>query len=242
GVLKILVPIIIVLPGVIGFYYFGDSMYENQDHIYPALIKKVLPLWMVGFFAAVVMGAVLSTFNSVLNSAATIFSIDVYKRHIKKDATEKRLVWIGRATSSILAIFAILSAPLVAGAPDGLYQLLQQLNGIFFIPVASIMLAGFFLKSISATGAKAALFFGLSFYIITTFILKVDIHFIHIWGIEFVLNMIIMFAVSYYYPRKTFTDKADAIKIDMKSWKYAKHLSIALVIITILIYILLGQN
>jgi SSS family solute:Na+ symporter len=104
------------------------------------------------------------------------------------------------------------------------------------------MLAGFFLKSISATGAKAALFFGLSFYIITTFILKVDIHFIHIWGIEFVLNMIIMFAVSYYYPRKTFTDKADAIKIDMKSWKYAKHLSIALVIITILIYILLGQN
>jgi SSS family solute:Na+ symporter len=54
--------------------------------------------------------------------------------------------------------------------------------------------------------------------------------------------MIIMFAVSYYYPRKTFTDKADAIKIDMKSWKYAKHLSIALVIITILIYILLGQN
>ena len=242
GVLKILVPIIIVLPGVIGFYYFGDSMYENQDHIYPALIKKVLPVWMVGFFAAVVMGAVLSTFNSVLNSAATIFSIDVYKRHIKKDATEKRLVWIGRATSSILAVFAILSAPLVAGAPDGLYQLLQQLNGIFFIPVASIMLAGFFLKSISATGAKAALFFGLSFYVIATFILKVDIHFIHIWGIEFVLNMIIMFAVSYYYPRKTFTDKADAIKIEMKSWKYAKHLSIALVIITILIYILLGRS
>ena len=242
GVLKIFVPIIIVLPGVIGFYYFGDSMYENQDHIYPALIKKVLPVWMVGFFAAVVMGAVLSTFNSVLNSAATIFSIDIYKRHIKKNATEKRLVWIGRATSSILAVFAILSAPLVAGAPDGLYQLLQQLNGIFFIPVASIMLAGFFLKSISATGAKAALFFGLSFYIITTFILKIDIHFIHIWGIEFVLNMIIMFAVSYYYPRKSFTDKADAIKIEMKSWKYAKHLSIALVIITILIYILLGHT
>jgi len=242
GVLKIFVPIIIVLPGVIGFYYFGDSMYENQDHIYPALIKKVLPVWMVGFFAAVVMGAVLSTFNSVLNSAATIFSIDVYKRHIKKDATEKRLVWIGRATSSILAIFAILSAPLVAGAPDGLYQLLQQLNGIFFIPVASIMLAGFFLKNISATGAKAALFFGLSFYIITTFILKVNIHFIHIWGIEFVLNMMVMFAVSYYYPRKSFTDKADAIKIEMKSWKYAKHLSAVLVFVTILIYILLGST
>ena len=170
GVLKILVPIIIILPGVIGFYYFGDSLYENQDLIYPALIKKVLPLGMVGFFAAVVMGAVLSTFNSVLNSAATIFSIDVYKRLINKEAGQKRLVWIGRAVSSVLAVFAIICAPLVAGAPDGLYQLLQQLNGIFFIPVASIMLAGFFLEKISAVGAKAALIFGLLFYIITTFI------------------------------------------------------------------------
>jgi len=242
GVLKILVPIIIVLPGVIGFYYFGDSMYDNQDHIYPALIKKVLPVGMVGFFAAVVMGAVLSTFNSVLNSAATIFSIDVYKRHLNKAAKEKQLVWIGRATSSVLAIFAILTAPLVAGAPDGLYQLLQQLNGIFFIPVASIMLAGFFLKNISATAAKAALFFGLSFYVISTFIIKVDIHFIHIWGIEFVLNMVVMFVVSHFYPRKAINDKPDVIKVEMKSWKYANHLSAVLVIVTIMIYILLGHR
>jgi SSS family solute:Na+ symporter len=215
-------------------------MYGDQDLIYPALIKKVLPLWMVGFFAAVVMGAVLSTFNSVLNSAATIFSIDIYKRHLNKNAGEKRLVLIGRTTSSILAIAAILSAPLVAGAPDGLYQLLQQLNGIFFIPVASIMLAGFMLKNISATGAKAALFFGLAFYVITTFILKVDIHFIHIWGIEFVLNMIIMFVVSHFYPRRTFAEKAEPFKIEMKSWKYANQFSIALVMITILIYIALS--
>ncbi len=242
GVLKILVPIIIVLPGVIGFYYFGESLYEDQDLIYPALIKMVLPLSFVGFFAAVVMGAVLSTFNSVLNSAATIFSIDVYKRLINKDAGGKRLVWVGRATSSTLAIFAILSAPLVAGAPDGLYQLLQQLNGIFFIPIASIMLAGFFIKNISATGAKAALFFGLTFYILATFIFKVDIHFIHIWGIEFVLNIIIMFVVSHYYPRKKFEDKADPLKVDMKSWKYAYHLSAVLVVVTILIYIVLGHQ
>jgi len=241
GVLKILVPIIIIVPGVIGFYYFGDSMYENQDHVYPALVKKVLPLGMAGFFAAVVMGAVLSTFNSVLNSAATIFSVDVYKRHIKKDAGEKRLVWVGRATSSILAFFAILSAPLVAGAPDGLYQLLQQLNGIFFIPIASIMLAGFFVKRISATGAKAALAFGLLFYIFTTFIFKVEIHFIHVWGIEFVLNMIIMLVVSHFYPGKTFDYRSEAPLIDMKGWRYTRPMSIALVAITILIYILLGR-
>jgi len=241
GVLKILVPIIIILPGVIGFYYFGDSMYDSQDMIYPALIKKVLPLGLSGFFAAVVMGAVLSTFNSVLNSAATIFSVDVYKRLINKEVKEKRLVWVGRSVSSVLAIFAILVAPMVARAPEGLYQLLQQLNGIFFIPIASIMLAGFFMQKVSAMGAKVALIFGLLYYIITTFILKVDIHFIHNWGIEFVLNVILMFAVSYFYPRKNFGIRTAPIKMEMVQWKYAKHLSAVLVVVTILIYILLGR-
>jgi SSS family solute:Na+ symporter len=242
GVLKILIPLIIVLPGVIGFYYFGDSMYDNQDLIYPALIKKVLPVYLTGFFAAVVMGAVLSTFNSVLNSAATIFSVDVYKRMINKNATEKRLVWIGRALSSILAITAILAAPMVAKAPEGLYQLLQQLNGIFFIPIASIMLAGFFMEHVSAKAAKAALIFGLIYYIVTTFILKVNIHFIHNWGIEFVLNVIIMYSVSYFYPRKNFSIRTAPIKIEMMPWKYTRLMSIILVTVTIMIYILLGQS
>jgi SSS family solute:Na+ symporter len=161
---------------------------------------------------------------------------------IKKDVKEKRLVWIGRSVSSILAIFAILSAPMVAKAPDGLYQLLQQLNGIFFIPIASIMLAGFFMEKISAIGAKSALIFGLIYYIVTTWIIPVDIHFIHNWGIEFVMNVIIMFTVSHFYPRKNFGIRTAPLKMEMVHWKYAKLMSIILVLVTILIYILLGQS
>jgi SSS family solute:Na+ symporter len=240
GVLKIFVPLIIILPGVIGFYYFGDSLYDSQDMVYPELIKKVLPTWFVGFFAAVVMGAVLSTFNSVLNSAATIFSVDVYKRHIKPDIKDNKLVIIGKWTSTVLAIFAIAVAPMVANAPEGLYQLLQQLNGIFFIPVASIMLAGFFIPKISAAGAKAALVVGLTFYITCTFILDVDLHFIHIWGIEFILNLAVMFAVSHFYPNNKDLHAGEIELLDLTHWKYAKHLSIVLCVVTILIYILLG--
>ena len=242
GVLKILIPLIIILPGVIGFYYFGETYYDTQDSVYPELVKKVLPLGFAGFFAAVVMGAVLSTFNSVLNSAATIFSIDVYKRHINREASEINMVWIGKLVSSILAIFAILTAPLVANAPEGLYQLLQQLNGIFFIPIASIMLAGFFIKRVSATGAKAALFTGLAFYILTTFILKADIHFVHVWGIEFILNLAVMLIVSYSYPARHEMDQQSLEIIDMTRWKFAPVFSIILFITTILIYILLGHN
>ncbi len=241
GALKIFMPVIIVLPGVIGFYYFGTSLYDKQDLVYPELVKRVLPLSLTGLFAAVVMGAVLSTFNGVLNSAATLFSVDVYKRHLKKDASDKSVVWIGRATSTLVAIFAILTAPLVAHAPQGLYQLLQQLNGIFFIPIASIILAGFFFKYISSAGAKAALFIGMAFYILTTFILKVKLFFVHVWGIEFLLNMALMFIFSYFFPdhKKFEPDKIEVI--DMHQWKYTKLVSIILVIITISVYVMLSN-
>ncbi|MDP4680120.1 MAG: solute:sodium symporter family transporter, partial [Cyclobacteriaceae bacterium] len=114
------------------------------------------------------------------------------------------------------------------------------LNGIFFIPVASIMLAGFFIPKISAAGAKAALFVGLTFYIMSTFILKVDMHFIHIWGIEFVLNMAVMFGVSHLFPNDKDLHAGEIELLDLTHWKYAKHLSIVLCVVTILIYILLG--
>ncbi|MDH3711445.1 MAG: solute:sodium symporter family transporter [Cyclobacteriaceae bacterium] len=241
GVLKIMVPFIIVLPGVIGFYYFGDSLYQQQDMIYPELIKKVLPLSFVGFFAAVVMGAVLSTFNSVLNSTATIFSEGIYKRLIRPQANEIQTVRAGKTTSIVLAVVAILVAPMVAGAPDGLYQLLQQLNGIFFIPIASVMLAGFFMPKVSAAGAKAALVIGLVFYITTTFIFPVNIHFVHIWGIEFVLNVLVMIVVSKYYPVKSTFKPHEMGVLKLDQWKYTKPMSIILIVIIIAIYVWLGQ-
>ena len=238
GVLKLFVPVIIILPGIIGFYYFQDTFYENQDMIYPELIKKIFPTTLIGFFAAIVMGAVLSTFNSVLNSTATIFSIDIYKRHINKKVSASKMVKIGKLTSAILAIFAILVAPMVANAPDGLYQLLQQLNGIFFIPIASIMLAGFFTSYISTKAANISLFFGLFFYIITTFVLEVNLHFIHIWGIEFLLNMLIMFIFSYFF--KNVKPKINIKITKQTKWKYSNQLSYMLIFFTLLIYVILG--
>ncbi len=243
GVLKLLIPIVIVLPGIIAFYYFGDTYYgdKQQDLVYPLLLKKVLPLWMTGFFVAVVMGAILSTFNSALNSAATIFSLGIYKRYINKEANERQQVWMGRISSTILAIFAIGVAPFVANAPDGLYQLLQQLNGIFFIPIATVILAGFLFPRVSATGVKAGLFFGLFFYVLMYYILEVDMHFVHIWGIEFVLNVAVMHLVSMKFPRTNPFQISDVGAVEMVPWKYAKALSIVLAVATLAIYVLLGN-
>ena len=104
------------------------------------------------------------------------------------------------------------------------------------------MLAGFFMEKVSAVGAKAALIFGLIYYIVTTWIIPVEIHFIHNWGIEFVMNVIIMYTVSYFYPRKNFGIRTAPIRMEMIPWKYSRHLSVVLVVVTIMIYILLGQS
>ena len=222
----------------LAYYYFKEDYFESPDLIYPLLVKKILPLPLFGLFAAIILGAVLSTFNSVLNSASTIFCHDIYKKLINKNCNDKRLVIIGKNVSIILAILAIGIAPLVAFAPDGLYFLLQELNGIFFIPISSIIIAGIFFKKINTNGAKAGLFFGFIFYILSTFIFNLNIHFVHLWGIEFLLNFIIMFSISHLYPLnqniiENIVDVGD-------EWKWIKPIGLVLCSITILIYILLS--
>lgn len=241
GIFKILVPIIIALPGVIGFYYFGDSLYAEQDTIYPELVKKVLPVYLVGFFAAVLMGAILSTFNSVINSAATIFTVDIYKSHWNKHASERDMVRVGKICSAILALFAILVAPFMSNAPEGLYQLMQILNGFFYVPLGAIMIAGFFLKKVSPAGAKVSLGVGIVFYFITTFIIDTGIHFVHMFGIMFLIMIGTMYLVSYFRPVSQVYQIEDAHVIDLKEWKYARHAAVVIALLTISVYVWLGH-
>ncbi len=241
GFLKLLMPLIIVLPGIIGFYYYGDTLYDDQDAIYPMLVKKLVPTWLTGFFAAVIVGAVLSTFNSALNSAATVFSLDFYKRIVGSGVSNESLVRFGRNTSLTLAIMAIIIAPYVAYAPEGLYQLLQQLNGIFFVPIATVIIAGFFFPKVSAMGAKAGLIFGLSFYVFLNFVFRVEMHFVHIWGLEFVLNVLFMHVVSHFYPQMSKFAITDIGIVDVKPWKYVVHSSVVLVVLTLGLYIYFGN-
>ncbi|MGV8096093.1 MAG: solute:sodium symporter family transporter [Mangrovibacterium sp.] len=241
GIFKILVPLVIAIPGIIGFYYFGDSLYGAQDTIYPALVKRVLPVYLVGFFAAVIMGAILSTFNSVITSAATIFSVDIYKVYINKEASEEKMVRVGKVCSTILSVFTIFTAPLMGNAPQGLYQLMQTLNGFFYIPFGAVMIAGFFFKKISAQGANASLAVGLTFYFFTTFIVDTGIHFVHVWGIMFLLMFITMAIVSWFYPVKTVFQIKNAHVVDLTEWKYAKHAAIVIGLITLSIYVWLGH-
>ncbi|MCF7568852.1 solute:sodium symporter family transporter [Sabulilitoribacter arenilitoris] len=261
--IKILGPIIVVLPGLIAFHLFEGNL-ETADSAYPMLVKKVLPNAWVGFFAAVLFGAILSSFNSVLNSSVTLFGIDVYKQHFNKEADEKTVVKYGKVFGIILAIAAMFIAPLIANA-GSLFAYLQEINGIYSIPILTIIVVGYLTKRVPAIAAKIGLASGCLLYIISQFIMQpyfvdkalaqakasgiVDEgalalikaqaypHFLDVMAILFVLNVIIMLVIGLIKPRKEPFVQEYTEQVDITPWKYVKQAGIAICIIVIGVYI-----
>ncbi|MDP1560692.1 MAG: solute:sodium symporter family transporter [Pirellulaceae bacterium] len=172
---KILAPFALVLPGIIAAYLvtqdpeFAAKVGGDANKSYGALVSKVLPAWLVGFFAAVVVGAILSTFNSVLNSSATLFSLDVYKRFLRPTASMKEVVFSGQACSLLVALLAVVAAPLIFHGQEGVFGFFQKLNGVYFIPLLAIMMVGLFHKWANGNSALVTFFVGLAAMSIGTF-------------------------------------------------------------------------
>ena len=241
--IKILGPLIVVLPGVIAFHLFGDTL-DNPDEAYPMLVTKVLPATLVGFFAAVLFGAILSSFNSALNSSVTLFGIDIYKSHFKKEATEKETVKAGKIFGTFLAILSMCIAPLIANAPDGLFGYLQEVNGCYSIPILTIIVVGYLTKYVPAIAAKIAIISGVVLYSLSQFVLKPFVvgsdnypHFLHVMAILFVLNILIMLLIGRFYPRKEAFKLEYTNQVDITPWKYINIIGVSICIIVIGIYI-----
>lgn len=117
AVLKMLDPLVLVLLWLIAFHLYQDL--PKADMAYPTLVNNVLPVPMVGFFGAVLFGAVISTFNGFLNSASTLFSMGIYRRIINQNAEPQQLVTVGRKFGFFIAIVSVLVAPWIANAPQG---------------------------------------------------------------------------------------------------------------------------
>ncbi len=240
--IKILGPLIVVLPGIIAYHMFGDTLI-NPDQAYPMLVSKVLPASLLGFFAAVLFGAILSSFNSALNSSVTLFGLDIYKTHINKTATENQIVKAGKSFGIILAILSMCIAPLIANAPKGLFGYLQEVNGCYSIPILTIIVVGYFTKYVPAIAAKIAILSGVILYSISQFILKPYVfgvddypHFLHVMAILFVLNISVMLIIGKLAPRKEAYQQFYSHEVDITPWKYLKITSIGITVLVLTIY------
>lgn len=237
--IKILGPLIVVLPGIIAFHMFGDTL-KNPDQAYPMLVKAVLPASAVGFFAAVLFGAILSSFNSALNSSVTLFGFDLYKQYVKKDATEKQVVTAGKMFGILLAVLSMCIAPLIANAPDGLFGYLQEVNGCYSIPILTIIVVGYSTKFVPAIAAKIAMLSGVILYSLSQFVLQPMVldaggtypHYLHVMAILFVLNVSIMLIIGILRPAKEAFTLVYTDKVSIVPWK---HLYLASGIVTAIV-------
>ncbi|ASG14492.1 solute:sodium symporter family transporter [Salmonella enterica] len=239
AVLKMLDPLVLVLPGLIAFHLYQDL--PKADMAYPTLVNNVLPTPLVGFFGAVLFGAVISTFNGFLNSASTLFSMGVYRRVINENAQPERLVRVGRQFGFFIAIISMLVAPWIANAPEGLYSWMKQLNGIYNVPLVTIIIMGFFFPRIPALAAKVAMGIGIVSYITINYLVKFDFHFLYVLACTFCINVVVMLIIGAIAPRAAPFKFQDAFAVDMKPWKNAKIAAVGILFAMVGVYSGLAQ-
>jgi SSS family solute:Na+ symporter len=168
GFMKVLLPAIVVIPGLIVFALHPEILMIEPwgdvkpaaDQAYVHLIQSLVPAGLRGLFLAALFGAIQSTVNSVLNSTATIFTLDVYKRWIQRSADDKRLVRVGVLSSVIVLLVAIVLGGFIGKLGGNLFVYIQSLYAFFAPPFSAVFLLGILWRRINAIGAIVTVFFG----------------------------------------------------------------------------------
>ena len=237
GFFKLLVPFFMMLPGVIAFHLYGDDL-AHIDLAYPTLVADVLPDVFSGLFLAVLLGAVFSSFNSLLNSAATLFTLDIYLPLIRPDASDAQLIRVARMVSVVVALFGFIAAPLLMFAPDGLWQIIRVFTGFYNIPLIALVLVGLFARWVPPVAAKIAVVFHIVAYGLLQFVFDVGISFIHVYAILFVIEVGMMLLLGRLMPRaEQVAEPVSVARVDMTPWPLAVPVSVLLVVLIGLMYV-----
>jgi len=235
--IKILGPIIVVLPGIIAFHKYGAGL--NTSDVYPKLVADVLPDVWVGFFAAVLFGAILSSFNSALNSCVTLYGVDIYKQFIDKQAEDDVVVKKGKTFGVVLAFFSMIIAPFLVYA-DSIFEYLQTVNGAYSVPILTVVIIGFMTKKVPAIAAKVGVVFAFSIYVLYIVFSKglklIDLHMLHMQAITCVLTVIVMLVIGKLKPRQEDYIQSYTKQVDVTSWKYVKVVGVFICLIVVSTY------
>lgn len=157
----LLVPPMVVIPGLCAWQLFGPL----GDATYGRIVAHVLPVWLSGAFAAAMFAAVMSSYNSTLNSAASLYVCDLHRAYVNPRGGIGRLsTWLQVG----FALFSILLVPFYAGA-ESIIQLIQQLLGLFSMPILAAFITGLLFRNVDARAVIATLVFGAVFYALLSF-------------------------------------------------------------------------
>ncbi len=239
GFFKVMVPFLMMIPGVIAFHLYGPGL-ATIDLAYPQLVRDVLPVYASGFFLAVLLGAVFSSFNSLLNSAATLFCLDVYAPLKKQPVDDKTILRVARIASIVIALLSFSIAPLLQYAPEGLWQLIRMFTGFYNIPVIAVVMVGLFTTRVPALGAKVAIIFHVIAYGLLRFVFDEDvtIHFLHVYAILFVIEVAIMLLFGRLQPRQEDWSYQPRRLMDLTPWRFAVPCAVTLMSCVVALYLL----
>lgn len=241
AIFLLFLPVMLNIPGLVSFHIFGDSL-KNIDLAYPTLVSKVLPKPLLGFFTACLFGAILSTFNSFINSAATLFCYDIYRPMLKKNISDEDLIKVAKIAGTIIAIISMIIAPLLQYGTGGLFLLLKRFAGFFNIPIVALVAVGFLNRTISGKAVRATVLLHVILYYSLVWIFKVKINFVHVMGSLFVFDIVVMFILGSIFKRETpyVPSNSNKSNVDLTSWKYAREVSALLIIGLCYLYAILS--
>lgn len=239
GFLKMMVPLLLVIPRVIAARLVPGL--TSKDFAYPSLVARSLPWPVVGLFCAALFGSIISTYNSFLNAASTVFMIDIYKPIFNPNLSEEATVKLAKKIGWGFAAFAIIFTPFLDVLSTGLYDFGRSFTGFYNIPIITMVLVGMFSKKGSKLGAICATIFHIAFYACYKFIFPhIDtpftnavsgINYMYIYAISFVIMLVIIFVCSKIAPNTKVFDKSASRNdgYDMTAWKHKNAFAIWLV-------------
>lgn len=163
--IQVVLPLIIVLPGIIAAELYSDQLTETTDAAFPLLIRNLIPAGARGFIFAAIAGAVISSLASMLNSASTIFTMDIFKRHLYQEAPPRLVVGVGRIMTVVFVVIGCLIAPKL-GDPrfKGIFQYIQDFQGYVTPGILACFIFGFFVKRAPGAAAVSGLLLNVPIY------------------------------------------------------------------------------
>lgn len=250
ALLKLTNPLFITLGGLLTFFMAHNGLLsaeqvaalsKTSDLAYPTLIIEIMPKWLLGFFAAVLFGAILSSFNSALNSSVTLYTLDIHRPIFNPKATDTQLVKIGQRFGTILAVVSICVAPVVSFAPSGLYDFLQECFGFYNVPILASVIIGLYTVRVPAIAPKIGLITHVILYSITKTPMFKNIfpgHYLYVLFVLFVFNILLQLTIGKLHPREQAYVMSDSQVVDMTPWEKGKTISIICVILMLCLYAL----
>lgn len=217
---KIISPLLLNIPGLIAVQLYPHL--DNTAEVFPRIVSDVCSPVLTGFIAAITFGAALTTFNAGLNSTSTLFILNIYKPFKawkQKTVSERQLIRVSKRFELLVCVMAMVIAPFIAFAQQGLYTYIQMVSGLFSVPIFTILLVGLLHKRMPAIAAKIGLIFFITTYAASQLVIDTGLHFLHVLAILFVVTVLLMLLIGALYPRETPFKQQWNNVVDLQPWK-----------------------